>query len=222
MRLKYDISKLDASATTLQLAKMQERKNSLWRKINAWTMVQHLYMPEVGTLRARQHQDAFDESAEVTPYDVTLYLPSSLPQPLPCATNLQRYEFRLHEAQAFEALEDLCQHLRLRSHMYKYKDKNVVGQSANTQCQNLINCTQDKVNASTAMYNRARNALLKLSTPLGESFWRMKLLVLKPEDVCPLEAGDEGDMRGRKELSWIWKVVGVSDDCDDPGFQEGM
>jgi hypothetical protein len=191
--LKYDISKLDASATTLQLAKMQERKNSLWRKINAWTVVQHLYMPEVGTLQARQHQDASDESAEVTPYDVTLYLSSSLPQRIPCATNLQRYEFRLGEAQAFEALEDLRQHLRLRYDMYKYKDKNVIRQSAKMRCQNLINCTQDKVNVSTTMYNRARNALSKLSTPLGESFWRMKLLVLKPEDVRPLEAGDEGD-----------------------------
>ena len=220
--MKYDISKLDASATTLQLAKIQERKNSLWRKINAWTLVQHLYMPEVGTLRARQRQDASDESAEIAPYDVELYLPSSLPQRIPCTTNLQRYEFRLCEAQAFEALEDLRQHLRLRSHMYKYKDKNVVGQSANTRCQNLINRTQDKVNASTAMYNRGRNALSKLSTPLGESLWRTKLLVLKSEDVRPLEAGDEGDTRGRKELSWIWKVVGVTDDRDDPGFQEGM
>jgi hypothetical protein len=77
--------------------------------------------------------------------------------------------------------------------MYKYKDKNVIGQSANMWCQNHINHTQDKVNMSTVMYNRGHDALSKPSTPLGESLWRTKLLVLKPEDVCPLEAGKEAD-----------------------------
>jgi hypothetical protein len=72
------------------------------------------------------------------------------------------------------------------------------------------------------MYNRGHNALLKLSTSLDVSLWRTKLLILKPENVHPLEVGNEGDTQGHKELLWIWKVVGVTDDCDDPGFQEGM
>jgi len=40
---------------------------------------------------------------------------------------------------SIRALEDVRQHLRLRMHMYKYKDKNVIGQRANTRSQNLIN-----------------------------------------------------------------------------------
>jgi hypothetical protein len=58
----------------------------------------------------------------------------------------------LREAQAYEALEDVRQHLHLRTHMYKYKNKHVVGQRANTRSQNLINSIQDKVNASAATY----------------------------------------------------------------------
>jgi len=123
----------------------------------------------------------------------------------PCALKLQEYEFRLREAQAYEALEDVRQHLRLRMHMYKYKDKNVIGQRANTRSQNLINHVQSKVNASAATYTQAHNALTKLSSALGEHLWRTKLLVLVPEDIRPLKEGEAGESEGKRKLSWIGK-----------------
>ena len=57
--------------------------------------------------------------------------------------------------------------------------------------------------------------------PLGEIEWRGKLLVLTPEDICPLKEGDEGASEGTQKLSWIWKVVGITDDSNDEGVQEG-
>ena len=219
--LKHNDNKLDGSATTLQLAKMQERKNALARKINAWIAIQHLYMPSVSVLRSRDDRDASDKTAERPPQDLPLYLPSTLPVRTACSTKLQQYEFRLREAQAYEALEDVRQHLRLRTHLYKYKDKNVTGQHANTRSQNLINSVQGKVGASAATYTRARNALTKLSPLFGEVGWRSKLLVLEPGDIRPLEDGEEGDSAGKKKLSWIWKIVGISEDTDDEGVQEG-
>jgi hypothetical protein len=138
IQLKHDNGKLDSSATMLQLAKMQERKNSLHRKIKAWTVIQHLYMPEVAAMRTRADQAASDTSLEIAPFDLPLYLPSSLPSRTTCLPTLRQYECKLREAQALEALDELRDHLRLRTHMYKYKDKNIVGQQANTRCQNII------------------------------------------------------------------------------------
>jgi hypothetical protein len=222
IRLKFDSSQLDSSATMLQLAKMQERKNALQRKIQAWITVQHLYMPATSVLRARDDRDASDKTTERPPSDFPLYLPSSLPGRVSCDTKLREYEFRLREAQAYESLENLRQHLRLRTHWYKHKDKNVTGQHANTRTQNLINRVQGKVNASAATYTRARNALSKLSPFLGEVSWRGKLLALAPEDIRPLKEGGEGESEGKRKLSWIWKVVGTTEDSNDEGVQEGM
>lgn len=111
--MKFDSKQLDGSATMLQLTKMQERKNSLLRKIKAWIVVQHLYMPAVSVLQARDDQDASDKTAEQPPQDLPLYLPSSLPTHVRCELKLQQYEFRLREAQAYEVLENVHQHLRL-------------------------------------------------------------------------------------------------------------
>jgi hypothetical protein len=219
IRLKSDCGELDHSATDLQLAKMQERKNALQRKINAWSIIQELYLPEVATLRARGDRDASDQTAEVAPYDCPLYLPSALPARITCSSKLREYEFKLREAQAYEALEEIRNHLRLRTHMYKYKDKNTVGQRANTRSQSMINRVQKKVNASAAKYNMARKAVSKLSAYTGEVGWRAKLLPLADDDIRPL-VDTEGESEGRRKLTWIWKVVGLSDD-DDEGVQEG-
>lgn len=159
---------------------------------------------------------------EIAPFDLSLYLPSSLPSRTTCLPTLRQYECKLREAQALEALDELCDHLRLRTHMYKYKDKNIVGQRANTRCQNIITGVQDKVNASTTKYCTARAALVKLSSRCGENQeWRGRLLPLDPEDIRVLK-DEEGQLEGNRTLSWIWKVVGVGGDADDEGLQEGQ
>ena len=206
----------------LQLAKMQERKNALHRRIKGWTVVQHLYMPEVSAMRARADRAASDKTAEIPPFDFPLHLPSSLGPRTACHQKLREHEFKLREAQAYEALEELRQHLRLRTHMYKYKDKNIVGQRANTRCQNLVNNVQVKINASATKYNTARAALGKLSPDVNCSTeWRSRLLALAPDNIRPLAEGEEGQSEGHKKLSWIWKIVGVGDKSDDAGVQEG-
>ena len=223
IRLKRDNGKLDSSTTMLQLAKMQERKNSLHRKIKAWTVIQHLYMPEVAAMRTRADRAASDTSLEIAPFDLPLYLPSSLPSRITCLPILQQHECKLREAQALEALDELRDHLRLRTHMYKYKDKNIVGQRANTRCQNIITGVQDKVNASATKYRTARAALVKLSSGCSENQeWRRRLLPLDPEDIRALKDDEEGQSEGNRTLSWIWKVVGVGGDADNEGLQEGQ
>jgi hypothetical protein len=221
IRLKYDNSKLDASATMLQLAKMQERKNSLRRRINAWTAIQHLYMPELSAVRMRADQTASETSLEIAPWDLPLHLPSSLNLRSTCLPILQQHEFRLREAQAYEALDELRDRLRLRSHMYKYKDKNVVGQRANTRCQNIIRTVQERIDSSAVKYRTARMALTKLSPHVNDDAWLARLLPLNQDDICPLKECKEGESEGQRSLSWIWRIVGVGGDSADEGLQEG-
>jgi hypothetical protein len=87
-------------------------------------------MPETAALHAHQdrNREAVTDSPEITPYDLPLHLLSSLSPRIPCTDKLRLYEFQLWEAQAHKALEELCQHLRLQTHMYKYKDRHIVGQ----------------------------------------------------------------------------------------------
>ena len=71
---------------------------------------------------------------------------------------------------------------------------------------------------------------------LGEVGWMVRLLPLKDEDVRPLrdmepelqkktkkqkEKEKKQKGKGYIELSWIWKVVGVSSDEGNESLQEG-
>lgn len=225
---------------------MQERKNGLYRKIKSWTDIQQLYMAEVFVLRAREERAAPDSTREVPSYDITLHLPSSLPLQTPASQKLFEYEFRLRTAQAYEALEEIRQHLRLRSHMYRYKDRHVVGQRANTRSRNLLSRVQTKVDASAKKYTSARNALIILAHRTGTVGWDTQLQELSDEDVRAFTDDTEKERErkgqktaqgkkgkdaqkkaralgeGHKTLSWIWKVVGVRDNGDDEGVQEGV
>jgi hypothetical protein len=191
------------------------------RKLAAWTVIQHLYMPEVAAIRARNDRDASDSATEIASYDAPLYLPSSLATLTRCNLKLQQYKFKLREGQAYEALDELRQHLRLQTHMWKFKDRHVVGQRANTRQHNLIKRVDKKVQASVSKYRRARQALSKLADRVGEFDWRGRLPRLEDDDVRRLNEGQLGASEGKKKMSWIWRVQGVSDHSEDEGMQEG-
>ena len=119
--------------------------------------------------------------------------------------------------------------------MFKYKDQHVTGQRVNTRCQNLLKWVYKRVDAAKGKYRMAQKALTILGARLGEVGWMVRLLPLKDKDVRPLrdmepelqkkmkkwkekEKKQKGE--GYIELSWIWKVVGVSSDEGDESLQE--
>ncbi|KZP03688.1 hypothetical protein FIBSPDRAFT_915265 [Athelia psychrophila] len=241
VRLKADAKALDASATSLQLSKIQERKNTLNRKIKAWTDTQQLYMPEVTVIRAREHHTVADSAKDTQAYDIPLHLPSALPLRVPTSVKLVDYKFRLRFAQADEALEELHQQLRLRSHMWFFKDKNVRGQSSNTHSRNLLNHIQKKIDASGLRYTCAVGAVASLAQRTGAVGWDTQLKELKAEDIWAFtdETEDQEAARkkmkdkkkqkhlqglgeGKKKLSWIWVSSGVAGDGSDKGLQEAL
>ena len=124
--------------------------------------------------------------------------------------------------------------------MYKYKDHNLVGQSANMRCQNLLKKVMKQVDVSVAKYRWGQQAVVELSEAVGEVHWKTRLLSLEDTDIHPLRDIDDTDLDGRKKakdprykksgmkvakahitLSWIWMVVSVTADSDDAGLQEG-
>lgn len=178
-------------------------------------------MPETAALRLRSDRDASDSNSEIPIYDIPLYLPSSLDAKTKCSPKLQQYEFKLREAQAYEALDELRQHLRLQSHMWKYKEKQVVGQRASTRQHNLIGRVDKKVQNSARKYRSARTAISNLADRVGNITWRARLPRLEDGDIRRLNEGQLGDSEGKKKMSWIWRVQGLSEATEDEGFQEG-
>ncbi|KAF7967079.1 hypothetical protein HWV62_35917 [Athelia sp. TMB] len=240
VRLKVDTKALDSSATSLQLAKIQERKTALKFKVKSWIDIQQLYMPEVTPLRSQLHGATLDSAHETPAYDISLHLPSSLPSHVRASTKLSEYEFRLRTAQAHEALDELRRHLLLRTHMWKFKDKNLKGQRANTRAGTLATRVQSKVNVSASKYIRARNAIASLAQHIGAVGWDTQLKELLSDDVRaftdeteeaamahkPRKQREEQEKalgEGKKKLSWIWKVSGVGADMgDSAGLHEAM
>ena len=41
------------------------------------------------------------------------------------------------------------------------------------------------------------------------------------DDIHPLKEGKEGESKGQRLLSWIWRIVGVGGDSANKGLQEG-
>ncbi|KAF7972344.1 hypothetical protein HWV62_18114 [Athelia sp. TMB] len=235
IRLKANAKALNSSATSLQRSKVEERKNVLGRKVKSWTDIQQVYMPGVSVIRTRDEQATAAKSKAVEPFDIPLHLPSALSRRLRTSPKLFIYEFRLRTAQAYEALEELRRHLRLRTHIFHFKDRNVPGQRANTRSQNLVTRAQTKINASAAKYKRARASLHSISQLSDDAGLPDEALQeLNHDDVRAF--ADDTDKKaeaqkskkerllgeGKRKMSWIWKVYGVGADTANEGLQEAL
>ena len=180
----------------------------------------------LGSVKTSRQQDAKSNPegiASYKPQDIPLHLPSSykfrtsLQQPELCL-----YELRLREGQAHDTLHEMRQHLRVRTHLYKQKDKYVQGVRHNTHANSAINKCQAKVDRAAEKYCASRNAMLSLSDPLVVLDWNDTLHVLKAEDVRVLSEALMGDSEGKQCLSWIWTMnMGVVGGSADQAGDEG-
>lgn len=129
---------------------------------------------------------------------------------------LLELEWKLRTAQAYEALDQLRHHLQIRAHVFKFKDHFVRGQGANTRARDSLSTIQATIDSNRDTYRTARSALVPLGDALGHSCWEHKLPPLMDSDVRGISDGEDGQSEGKKQLSWIWKVMGVigKDDGD--------
>ncbi|KAH9482438.1 hypothetical protein JR316_0004538 [Psilocybe cubensis] len=211
-RLALDISKLGAHSTNIQQTKILERSNSLKRRIDAWINIQHLYMPAVAALRARENLQA---ETPVAVQDIKLYLPSYNTETIRFSSHiLLKCESQYRYAQAEDCLNNLRAFLLLRSHMLNSKKRHSRGQRMQTRSLTLLAAVEEKIKFATARYNVAYQALDLLSTPTVYYTWRDILRPLLDTDVRGLSSMDDSGSEGRKKLSWIWKVHGMGEDAE--------
>ncbi|KAG1743664.1 uncharacterized protein EDB91DRAFT_1236671 [Suillus paluster] len=204
------LAALSTHATDHQLTKVQQHANVLCRKIDVWQDIQLLYMPFVSHLRANEDCPRSPTDATPSVKAIDLWLPSGVGPDTQCSTQLHRFEWMLHYAQANNALKDIRNLLCLRSHLYKFKDNNIIGQAANTRARSTINKTNVKVSMAAERYEVARAALTTLAQILDEGpAWKD---IFKPlnhnRDLKSLKDMWEKETEGTRHLLWIWKTPG--------------
>ena len=211
---------LGLHSTDLQRAKIIERSNYLRRKIEAWIEVQHMYIPALIIVRSRANVKG---GGSLAAQDVKLYLPSEIPQSIPCDNDLVESEWELRYAMADVTLNALRSHLILHSRLYKSKDRHSRGQYQNTRSNDLIHTVERRIKASISKYRHIRDAMMALSKHrnMGNSDWETVYRVLHDNDVRGLTSIDNEGAEGHKSMSWIWKIYGTGETGVDQGTQDG-
>ncbi|KAJ7033004.1 hypothetical protein C8F04DRAFT_958270 [Mycena alexandri] len=224
--LGFDIGKIGNHPTAEQQTNLTERGNKLRRKLLTWMDAQALFIPHVAVLRAEEDRERKRISAtQVQPgvqvQHMTLWLPSSIADRVACDEELYEYEFRLREAQAHEALDDIRNQLLLRTHLYKYKDRFSRGVKANSRSQTKIEAVEERTRRSTERYRAAWRALKGLGRHMGRKEWEKTLRPLLTEDVrgMPQRAKQAG-AEAKAKMSWIWRSPGVEE--GDGGMNEAL
>jgi hypothetical protein len=219
--LKYNREHLGLHSTDLQRTKIKECLNALHRKIKAWWKSQKLYMPEA-TILCEKAAHAADRAAHLSsetmpdeaPEDVVLWLPSSIGRKAKCERKLQMIEFKLHKAQAHDALRDLHHHLLFTTHLWHNKRCFTRGQGPRTRARTLIQWSQGKADAAAEKYRGSFKALIMLGGLLGETNWQKALRPLTSDDIRGLSEALLHDSEGRKTISCIWTMVGIGEKVD--------
>ena len=166
-------------------------------------------------------------ASSIKPHLVPLWLPSQINGRVSVDASLINIEWKLRHAQAYESLDSLRHFLQFRAYLYKFKDRFVRGQGANTRARNAINVVQAKIDAAAAEYRVAYGALLLLSSQVFDFAWKNELLQLKDEDIRDLSEGKADRLgktqsEGRRTISWIWKAVPADDLENDEFLRESM
>lgn len=215
--MAVDSAALGLHSTDLQHAKIVERSNYLRRKIEAWTDIQHLYVPPLAGIRLHANNEG---GGSLSVSDIKLYLPSSLPLTMACDSRIIDAEWELRYAMAEVTLNALRSHLLLRSRLYKSKDRHVRGQAQNTRSYDLIHTVEARVKASAVKYRIIRGAMIELTKRrASDSEWENIYKVLKDTDIQGLSSLDDDGAEGHKALSWIWKIYGTGATGVDGGTQ---
>ena len=190
-----------------QIARIQEKRNTLMRQIKKWQELQLIYMPGViTTLPPTSEDDAEDdiEMAETIP----LLLPSSL-DPLSrervCLQQVAEHERLFRMAQLQDSLIELRHTRKVRRKLLMNHHTQVAGQGqrANTRSRTVMNNVGNRIAKFVERYRAAYQALLQLD-PTGN--WRETFLELRDSDNRGpgKESDEEGIGDGSYFRSWIW------------------
>ncbi|KIK35572.1 hypothetical protein CY34DRAFT_16932 [Suillus luteus UH-Slu-Lm8-n1] len=199
--LKSLVESMGTHIMDTQCGSIARMRNSLRWKSETWSRVQILYMPTV-------LQGGRDDQHNAK--DIILSLPSWMKNK-PCDQRLQNIEWKLHYAQAYDALEELNQCLRIHCSLLTFKCKWIRGQGANTQAQNALTRVHAQRTACMKRYRSAWTALKALATLLKKRDWKGHPQELANDHIKPF-MDLFGVREGRHQVSWIWMMEGI--DCN--------
>jgi hypothetical protein len=199
------------------MADIQEKRMTLYRRIEQWRQVQIVYTPAVASLLITSSSSSDSVGGVVdtikSPEYQPLFLPSSIPTPQNQGNDvkvLAEKEGRLRVAQADEALSDIRRGRRTITGLNQFKKFNIsgAGNKPNTRMRMLYNRVMNKIHRAAERYRTARAALLVLHPEGGD--WSNRLRKLDQADIRgPGKAMDDAKPvpNGRYEPSWIWLVT---------------
>jgi hypothetical protein len=149
-----------------------------------------------------------DNVQEISIQEVELYLPSSIlvwGLNIHCDVCLLCIEFELCQAQADDALQEVRNNLRLRSHVKQTKMQSHRGQCTNTQSLGMITHLNDKIDAAALKYCLAHNVVFLLAHHLGEDVPIEDFPYLRKKDISPL--WDDSESQHAKDWQKKKKVT---------------
>src|SRR5262245_61681286 len=214
------MSSYKTKPTTLQEIDLQQKRNTLQRRIVAWQRVQAIYMPYTRT-SPENDTDMGDSMTDTTcvPEKIPLQLPSGVPRSQWLNNSLPDKERRLRLAQAKDALEELKRLLRVTMGLWNYKFTQLgPSQRAGTRARSMITRFRNKVNHCADRYRAARGALRVLDPNGGRTACLRELVAKELRQPCIVE---EDVSKGRRDLSWLWlQNSGTSATEDEIGDSE--
>jgi len=213
--LRHDVAQRKSAKTSKQHADLQEKRNTLSRRIQQWREVQLAYMPNVAVIIVRAGSEVSTGDPDVVPplslpENTPLYLPSALSvSARALVAQVSEKELRLRMAQADEALEDVRRGRRMITGLVQFKKLNIsgAGNRPNTRMRTLYNRLQLRIQHAAERYRCARDALLALD-PNGA--WKDKFQKLNATDIRGPGRQEDDPVRrtnNRYEISWIWLVT---------------
>jgi hypothetical protein len=198
---------LGPHATKLAKANWEEAGHALLRCINSWMVTQHLYLPQVATMRKIEEEEGEQTECEVE--DVPLLLPSSIATCPGIDLQFFQVEMRYRQAQASSALAQLRGLLLSQLQLWNSKKRYSHGQGQNTRSHALIGSVQQKINDTVKLYCDIHQCMRRLGSALGTTMWESEFPPLRDDDIRGLSDDFDG-REGYKGLTWIWMVQGAA------------
>ncbi|KAG2341246.1 hypothetical protein BDR05DRAFT_977033 [Suillus weaverae] len=158
LNLEEEQKSLSNHITDTQKGNLQCQRNTFHCKVESWRTTQSLYMPVMQGILSTSTSTPPSLLGIQNTEDVKLLLPSAI-----------KWELQL--AQAHDALEELCQCLRICLSLLTYKKDWVRGQGGNTRAQSTLEQVSARQAACSARYHVSWGALNALAPELGKLTW---------------------------------------------------
>ena len=174
-------------------------RRKLQQELVAWRQSQFCFCPLL-----KPSIDAVDPTS---PEQEKLLLPSSFNRVLRERLGLASLavaEYQLREGQAYDALDDLCEKIKIFNVNLNFKKNNVFGQGPNTRAQAFLKqLVADKVNAADK-YRIAYRALISL----GLSATDLSLQELGDDQLFGKDASRLAKLGdSKREDPWFWTAL---------------